>query len=77
MGEDPHRKTNVSHTMMTAAVGLPHKTLVLHDVRFWVLIGKRDWVKITDNVMVVLGSQSLLGTSSIKQLGSRYNVKFK
>ena len=34
LGEDPHRKTNVSHTMMTAAVGLPHKTLVLHDVRF-------------------------------------------
>ena len=77
LGEDPHRKTNVGHTMMTAAVGLPHKTLVLHDVRFWVLIGKRDWVKITDDVLVVLGSQSLLGTSAIKQLGSRYKVKFK
>jgi hypothetical protein len=26
LGEDPHRKTNVSHTMMTAAVGLPHRS---------------------------------------------------
>ena len=53
------------------------RAIVIPDVTFWVLIGKRDWVKITDDVLVVLGSQSLLGTSAIKQLGSRYKVKFK
>ena len=66
--------------MAHGATGAPVKYKVLHNITFWVLIGKfknQEWVKIKEDVMVATGSFSLFGTSSIKQLGTRYKVKFK
>ena len=77
LGENPNRTTNIDHTMMTGATGGPVSTKILKDVTYWVLVGKSDWVKIKDDVMVATGTHNLFGTSAIKQLGSSYKFKFK
>ena len=80
LGENPNRTNNIRHTTGHGATGGPVNMKVLRDVTFWVLIGrfkKQEWVKIKEDVVVATGSFSLFGTSSIKQLGTRYKVKFK
>ena len=72
LGENPNRRNNISHTTAHGATGEPVNVKVLKNVTFWVLIGK-----FKDDVMVTTGSYSLFGTSSIKQLGTRFKLKFK
>ena len=63
--------------MMSGATGGPVSTKILKNVTYWVLIGKTEWVKIKDDVMVASGTHNLFGTSAIRQLGNKYKVKFK
>jgi hypothetical protein len=77
LGENPDRTNNIAHTMMSGATGGPVSTKILKNVTYWVLIGKTEWVKIKDDVMVASGTHNLFGTSAIRQLGNKYKVKFK
>ena len=89
IGENPNRTNNVRYTTSQGAIGPVVQTKVLNDVVFYVLIHSsgqhvhtgplpQEWVKIKVDVAVMDSDQAnLLGTTTIKQLKSRFKVKFK